>query len=320
MDTAAERSTSPSSHERMVALLTELAPCEGFTLSRLPSVGVLHATRHYPRTPVVYEPCICIVAQGHKVGTLGLKSFVYDANHYLTVTVPLPFECETFGSPDAPLLGLSIKVTPAMVMDLLMQMDGPASSDEAPQVMEATPLDEPLAGAAVRLLECLRDEESARILGPAVVREIVYRVLHGPCGGNLRALAASDGRFSRIARILQRLHTDYARPHDVEVMARDAGMSASSFHTHFKAVTSSSPLQYLKAIRLDKARQLMVNDGLTAAEAATRVGYESASQFSREFRRFFGDTPAATAAQLRAAIASPAGRRRSEATLDPVES
>jgi AraC-like DNA-binding protein len=127
-------------------------------------------------------------------------------------------------------------------------------------------------------------------------------VLVGELGGNLRALAAPHSHFGQISRVLHRIHAEYARTLDMASLAREAGMSVSTFHAHFKAVTSSSPLQYLKTVRLHKALMLMVHEGANASSAALRVGYESASQFSREFKRFFGDGPAAVASQLRKAL------------------
>lgn len=288
---------------RMVSLLSELAQGHGFSASRLPGVKFMRATEHVPSSPITYEPCIVIVAQGRKAGRLGGKTFVYDANNYLVLAVPLPFECETFGTPENPLLGVSISVTPALVAELLVQIEAvPADPGARPQAIEAAPLDDALGNAAVRLLESLRSPDDARILGPQIMREITYRVLTGPLGASLRALAAPHSHFGQISRVLNRLHADYARTFDMETLAREAGMSVSTFHAHFKAVTTSSPLQYLKTIRLHKARMLMVHDGLSAAGAALQVGYESASQFSREFKRHFGDAPAAVAAQLRASL------------------
>jgi AraC-like DNA-binding protein len=286
----------------MVALLTKLAVGEGSIPSRLPAVTLVRLAENLPRTPFVYEPSICIIAQGRKIITLGLRSFVYDANHYLTVALPTPVESEAFANPETPLLGMIIQVQPSLVTELLMQMDSLPTISDAPHIMDATAVDEPMADAAVRLLECLEGDESARILGPGILREIVYHVLRAGSGANLRALAAPDSRFARIGRILNRLHLDYAAPHNMEALAREAGMSVSGFHAHFKAMTSSSPLQYLKAIRLHKARLLMVNEDVSAAVAASLVGYESISQFSREFKRFFGDTPTAVAARLRTTL------------------
>lgn len=287
----------------MVEVLRELTTGEGFTLSRLDSVQFLRLSHYNQRTPMIYDPCIFIMAQGRKIGRFGDRAHVYDANHYLSLTLPVPFECETFGTPEKPALGFAVSVTPALVTELLLQMKRPPSpAAKAPLVMESTPLDDELANAAVRLLECLRSDERARILGPALVREIIYLVLLREPAANLHALAANHAHLSRIVGVINRLHADCARPCDIESLAREAGMSVSGFHGHFKAVTASSPLQYLKAIRLHRARVLMVNAGASAAEAAGQVGYESVSQFSREFRRFFGETPAASAAHLRATI------------------
>ncbi|MDF3058994.1 MAG: AraC family transcriptional regulator [Rariglobus sp.] len=294
---------TPITHSRMASLLSDLAQGRGFSGSRLPGVKFMRATEHVPPTPITYEPSIVIVAQGRKTGRLGERTFVYDANNYLVLTAPLPFECETFGTPENPLLGLSIAVTPALVAELLVQIEStPVDGNARPQAIESTPVDDALSNAAVRLLECLHSADDARILGPQIVREITYRVLTGPLGASLRALAAPQSHFGQITRVLNRIHADYARNFDMETLAREAGMSVSTFHAHFKNVTASSPLQYLKTIRLHKARMLMVHDGLSAAGAALQVGYESASQFSREFKRHFGGAPAGIATQLRASL------------------
>jgi AraC-like DNA-binding protein len=294
---------APATNPRMVAVLTELARGEGFMPSRLPGVRFMRSTRYVPRSPIAYEPGIFIVAQGRKSGHLGDQTFIYDANNYLVLAVPLPFECETFGSVEQPVLGISISVSPALVSELLMQMDQPASaSGRSPQAIESAALDTNLSDAAVRLLEALRATDSARILGPQLVREITYRVLLGSLGGNLRALASPHSHFGQIGRVLSRIHTEFAQAMDMETLARDAGMSLSTFHAHFKAATSSSPLQYLKAIRLHKARMLMVHDGVNAGTAAHQVGYESVSQFSREFKRLFGASPTEAVGALRASL------------------
>lgn len=292
-----------AANARMIELLLELSSGEGFSLSRLPAVQLLRLSGYNESTPMIYEPCIFIMAQGRKVGRFGDREHIYDPNHYLTLTLPVPFECETFGSPGKPALGFAVNVTPSMVTELLLEMARPQpASARAPLVMESTPLDEDLASASVRLLECLRSEERARILGPALVREVIYLVLHREPAANLHALAATHAQSARIMTVINRLHVEYARPFDVEALAREAGMSVSGFHAHFKAMTTSSPVQYIKAIRIHRARVLMVNAGSSVAEAAGQVGYESVSQFSREFRRFFNETPAASAARLRAAI------------------
>ncbi len=148
----------------------------------------------------------------------------------------------------------------------------------------------------------MEDPLDSRILGRQTVREIVYRVLRGEQGGALRALASRDDHFARVARVLRYVHAEYARPLNVEELARKAGMSVANFDNYFKLVTAGSPLQYLKRIRLDQARRLIAHDGYNASTAARAVGYESASQFSREFKRLFGVTPVEEAEQTRARL------------------
>lgn len=285
---------------RLARLLGELARNEGLSPSLLPEVRFMKSLRSNPRGPVVYEPSIVIVGQGRKVGYLGHEVYTYDANNYLVLSVPLPFECECQAGPDEPFLAFSVHVDSVLLADLLLEMDEPAPPGGGlPRGMYSTPLTTELLDASLRLLEALRSPVESRILGPQVIREIVFRVLQGEQGGALRALAARHGSFSQIAKALKRMHADYPAALDIETLARDAGMSVSSFHHSFKAVTTTSPLQYLKNLRLHKARMLMTQDGLNASMAASRVGYASPSQFSREFKRFFGSSPVEEAQKLR---------------------
>lgn len=260
----------------------------------------MRSSLYVPPSPIAYDPSIVIIAQGRKRGRLGDRRFEYNGRHYLVLTLPLPFECETFGSPEEPLLGLSISVTPALIADLVLQMDELGRvPDRRSCAIDVAPIDERLSEAALRLLATLRSPVDARILGPQLVREIAYLVLGGPLGANLRELAAPNSHFGQISRIIQRLHDDCARPVEVATLAREAGMAVSTFHTRFKSLTATAPLQYLKNVRLHRARLLMLEEGLSASQAAFRVGYESASQFSREFKRLFGSPPAAAVARLR---------------------
>jgi len=292
--------------ERLVELLDSLATVEGPSPSILEGVQLIRSNRYTPPIPIIYDPCIVIVGQGRKIGYLGDQVYTYDPYNYLVLSVPLPFVCETKASPEEPLLAVSMRVDPATLGELLMEMDDErVVSGQVPRGMYSTPLTAELIEATVRLLECLRSPADSRILGPQAIREIIYRVLCGEQGGALRAVAARHSRFSQIARVLRRIHTEYQHELNIDALAREAGMSVSSFHHNFKAVTSASPLQYLKSIRLHKARMLMVQDGLNASTAAGRVGYESASQFSREYKRHFGSTPADEAAKMRSLVKVP---------------
>src|SRR5579883_47461 len=279
-----------SNRRRMVDLLNELAAAEGLHPTILDGVKLGRANRRYPRTPVLYEPSIYIVANGRKKGFIGGRSFIYDRNNYLVLSVPLPFECETEVEDGDPMLGVSIRVDLSVISELAIKMEM-RNREETHDCIRATPLSLTLSNATVRLLESLRSPMDASILGPGIVREIAYHVLAGPQGGALAAVLGRNGPAAQIHAAMHRMHTQYAEPLNVARIAEEIGMSVSAFHRHFKAVTASSPLQYLKSVRLHKARLLMLHDGLGASIAAGRVGYESPSQFSREFKRLFGNGP-----------------------------
>jgi AraC-like DNA-binding protein len=289
--------------KQIAALLARLAPNEGFTLSALDDVKLMRANGPVARTPVLYEPCICIVVQGRKRGYLGDTVFRFDASHYLVLSVPLPFLTETDATFEEPLLGLSIRIDRTTLADLLVALESGSVVNDAPATIMTTPLDARLSASVLRLLEALAAPLEARVLGPALVREICYHVLIGEQGGAMRAALTSQGHFGKIARALRRIHADFAGDLDVGTLALDAGMSVPAFHAHFKAVTQSSPIQYLKSTRLHQARLLMVRSGVTAAAASFTVGYESPSQFSREFKRLFGRSPGDEAAFMKQTLA-----------------
>jgi AraC-like DNA-binding protein len=290
---AASNSDNKKNRRRMVELLTELAPREGFHATILDGVKVRRSDRNEPRTPVMYEPSVYFVASGRKRGYVGDRCIVYDANNYLVLSIPLPFECEAETGDGEPLLGISVRMDIGVISELAATMDlcVPQHFADGVACVHATPLDVALGDAVVRLLECLRSPVEASILGPAIKREITYRVLCGPRREMLFAMLGRNGGQTRVHAVLQRLQARYFEPLNVGRLAAEAGMSVSAFHHHFKAVTSTSPVQYLKTVRLHKARMLILHDGIGAAVAADRVGYESASQFSREFKRLFGYSP-----------------------------
>lgn len=279
---------------------------EGAFESRLQGVLFFKETKHIRRRPMVYDPGICIVAQGHKVGFLGGQKFRYDASHYLVTSVTMPFECESFGSPEEPLRGLYIDIDMAQLHDLIGRLDLQAdigsvgdkglSRGIGPAIMDAD-----MADATTRLVKCLQSEAEAEILGPGLVREVLYRALCGTQAPVLYSLAMHSGAFSQVARVLKVMQNGYAEKLDVERLADTARMSASAFHRAFKEITSDSPMQYLKKVRLTKARDMMVQENMKAYIAADAVGYESPSQFSREFKRYFGQSPAEMMRELRAA-------------------
>ena len=278
-------------NRRLAELLAPLIEADGFSPTPIPEVEYMRAVVSTPRHPIVYTPRIVVIAQGHKRVWLGEKEYVYDPEHLLVLSVPMPFECQTTASQEEPLLGLAIGVDPILVGELLLEM-GDTTRGEPTSYVSSTNLNEEVMDAAVRLAEALGSPGDSRILAPQIVREIVYRVLTGEEGDVLRLLVSSQSRHGQIARVLRRIHTDYADDLDVTSLAREATMGVSTFHHAFREATSTSPLQYLKSIRLHRARALLVTEGVNAQEAARRVGYVSASQFSREYRRLFGASPA----------------------------
>ncbi|MCU1262197.1 MAG: transcriptional regulator, AraC family [Bryobacterales bacterium] len=301
-----------TNQRRIKALLIELTTGEGLRPTSVDGVKLARADRNVPRTPVLYEPSIYIVASGRKKGYIGDRRVVYDDNNYLVLSVPLPFECETEVGEGEPLLGVSVRMEMSLISELATKMDvRRQEAADADGCIRATRLDARMSDAIVRLLECLRSPVDAAVLGPGIVREITYHGLCGPQGSALFAMLARNGPLAQIHAVLHRMHTRYTEPLNVTRMAEEIGMSVSAFHHNFKAVTANSPLQYLKSVRLHKARLLIMHHGLGAALAADRVGYESASQFSREFKRFFGNRPMEESKRIRESIGitSPTGAR-----------
>ncbi|MCA8276557.1 AraC family transcriptional regulator [Burkholderia sp. AU30280] len=294
--------------KRLAALLRALAPDEGYNLTALPSVRILRSNRALSRTPVLYDPGIVIVCQGRKRGYFGGECYLYDEHHYLAVSVPVPFSMETDATPERPLLALYLHLDFTMAAELAAQIDraGTAEPVQTPRSMMSTPMDATMHASVLRFVDAMHRPLDAAVLGPALLRELYFRVLTGAQGSAMRSALAMRGQFGRIGRSLRVIHADYAQPLDVPQLASEAGMSVPSFHSHFKAITQVSPMQYLKSTRLHQARLLMVREDLTAEAAGYAVGYGSPSQFSREFKRLFGLTPAKETQRMRASFAIPA--------------
>lgn len=241
---------------------------------------------------MLYPACVIFVGQGEKRGFLGHETIVYDPEHYLVVLSPLPMACETIASPASPVLTFAVDIDLAVLRELLADLE-PDSYLEDAKVARGVfraELGSELEASALRFMSYLRDDRSTRALARQTLREILFHVLEGPHGGALRSLAHSQGPTSQLTRVMRYIADHYAERLPVEELAKRAHMSVPTFHQHFKAMTSMSPLQYVKGIRLTRAKQ-MIQGGSSAKDAAHDVGYQSESQFSREFRRFFGVRP-----------------------------
>ncbi|MGR4042480.1 AraC family transcriptional regulator [Pseudomonas sp. JDS08PS003] len=278
----------------LVSLIQPLASREGFVATALPGVQILRASRDVTRGPQIYEPSLMVIVQGSKLAYLGTRTLEYGAGHYLIQALSVPFECETFALPNAPLLGVSIAIDRAVLGELVLAMgitEGRAASAQTLESMTSAVLDDHMRGCVERLLRCLQDPLECKIMGASRVRELLFAALRGPQADALRALVEQQGQFARVAASLNHLHEHYTEPLNVETLARCANMSTSTFHEHFKRSTLLSPVQYLKRLRLLKAQQLLLGEGLGVAQVAHRVGYQSTSQFSREYKRYFERNP-----------------------------
>lgn len=278
----------------LCALIKSLASRPGFVPTHLPQVEVLTWDHYVASSPQIYEPSLMILAQGSKLARLGPRTLEYGAGRYLVQALSVPFMCETFATADAPLLGVAVAIDRGVLGELVKEMDlppDPAVQAQTPQSMTSAALDAPMRASVERLLGCLQDPLDAKVLGPARVREVLYTALRGPQAGVLRALVEQQGHFARIAAALAHLRQHYAEPLAVDELANRANMSVSTFHEHFKRCTDLAPIQYLKRLRLLKAQQMLIGEGLGVAQAAHRVGYQSTSQFSREYKREFARSP-----------------------------
>jgi AraC-like DNA-binding protein len=285
--------------QELAARVARLAPFDGSHQSALPWLAMNRGSVPTMCMPMVYQPCLAIVVQGRKRAILNDEVFHYDALNYLVVGVTLPGLGQVLeASPEHPYLSLRLNLDLEEIARLVLQLGdrGPSSSSRGLFVAR---LDEPLLDAVLRLVKLLETPEDIDVLAPVVQREIYYRMLRGDLGSRLVDLAQGEGGNHRIVRAIEWLKRHFAAPLRIETLAEAVHMSPSALHRRFKAVTAMSPLQYQKHLRLHEARRLMFADGIECATAGHRVGYESASQFSREYRRLFGAPPRVEISRLR---------------------
>lgn len=270
--------------------IAALAHKVGCNRTRHPGVVVYRLITSEPATPTLYPSSLILLGSGEKQATFGETTLAYNASHYLVVTPPMPMLCRTIASPEHPVLSLQIEIDPALLRELVFDEDARPAREgaHAPDSVFRAPISADLEGAAARLLDCLTDERRTKVLARQTIRELLFLVLEGPYGDSLRALA--EGPVSQLAPVLRHLNARFVERMRVGELAQMAHMSIPTFHHHFKATTGTSPLQYLKELRLIRARQLLQAGGAVKT-VAHDVGYDSASQFSREFRRFFGAPP-----------------------------
>ena len=289
-----------------LALLANLigayAPHDGSFPQRVPGLHVSRMTRINPAcVHGLRLPCLSIIAQGAKTVTVAQEVYEYDPSQMLVYSVALPVAAQvTRASAAEPYLALRLDLEPQKIAELVLKV----FPHGVPPVAERnavyiTPLQPAVVNAAIRLMQTLAHPSDAELIGPLVVDEILIRLLRSPIGVRVAQMGFAESSVHRIAKAISWLRANFSQPMKVEELAEQVHMSVSSFHEHFKSVTSMSPLHYQKVLRLQEARRLMLAAVMDASAASQQVGYLSASQFSREYSRFFGAAPTKDIAKLR---------------------
>lgn len=290
----------------LATLIARHRPDDGMRRTEVPGMWLIRSARPTEPLHVVHAPAVCIIAQGEKLVSLAGADYRYDPAKVLVVSVDLPVTgCVTRASPGEPYLCLRVDLDPQLLAALELDLPArpPARTRAAPVrglfLSETTPA---LADLGVRLVRLLDTPQDIAVLAPLLLKELHYRLLTGEHADVVRHIACREGRMAQVTRAICWIKEHYQRPLSVERLASDVGMSPSTLHEHFKAVTSLSPLQYQKQLRLQEARRLMLTGLKDAAGAGHAVGYESSSQFSREYARFFGMPPGRDSMRLREAM------------------
>jgi AraC-like DNA-binding protein len=287
--------------EALAASIARLTGKSEQVATAIPRLTLFQRKKATEPISALYEPCICVVVQGAKRVFLGDESYVYDANHYLITSVDIPTVVQVYkAKQEKPCLGLVLKLDRRELSQLMVDSNLPSPrAQQSNRGMALGELTLPLLAAFHRLVELLSVPQDIPILAPVIEREILYRLLVGDQGVRLRQIASTGSQSHQVAQAIDWLKGNFAQPLRIDDLARKVNMSTSTFHHHFRSLTAMSPLQYQKWLRLNEARRLMFIEHLDAATAAFRVGYESPSQFSREYSRLFGNSPVRDISNLR---------------------
>jgi len=290
-----------ANREELVERIARAIPEDG-VIEPLQGVHLARVCTALEKVHSVMEPSLCVIAQGSKVVFVGNTHYQYDPFNYLLSTIEIPRASQVLeASSERPYLSFRLVLDPNLVGSVLVEAGQVIAARADVSAIDVSPLDAKLLDAVVRLIRLLDSPPEASIMLPLITREIIYRLLMGDQGNRLRHLVISGGYTPYIARAVERLRQDFDQPLRIEQIASELGMSVSSFHHHFKAVTAMSPLQFQKQLRLQEARRLMLGEDLDAASAAFRVGYQDASHFNREYKSVFGIPPMRDVQRLREA-------------------
>lgn len=285
----------------LVELAGRLAPRHGYNPTRLAHVRLLRTEAVLHDVPVLYRPGAVFVLQGRKQGLLEGEVYLYDEEHYLAVSVPVPFRMQSIASAERPLLAVYVEFDMRLAAEIASEVGVRRAEPEDGRVrgLASSRMEPAIEDVVLRLLRALGDPVELAVLGAGILRELHYRVLVGPQGGAMIAALQQRGTSGRIVQSLARLRETYDSALSVAALASEAGMSVPSYHVHFKALTGSTPMQYVKAVRLHEARLMIARQDRTIAEVAACVGYASPAQFSRDFKRHFRRTASEEAKWVR---------------------
>ncbi|MBP8005610.1 MAG: AraC family transcriptional regulator [Acinetobacter sp.] len=277
--------------QTLTALFLKIVQKEGFFTTAIDGITLMRVDHNTPPLAVLQEPTLVFVLQGKKRGYIGTETYTFQQGECLIVSVSMPFDCDTIASPESPMIAVSMKLEADTVNELLaktyFENDGFKPLTTGMSVIQC---DQTIANVLIRLLNTLTSAQDILILGDQIKRELLYRVIQHSGADALKGLVA-QGNLRPIYKICEYIQHHFTEKLTVEMLAEQANMSISAFHKAFKQVTLHSPLQYLKVVRLHKAKQLLQNENQSVAQAAYAVGYQSSSQFSREFKKQFGFPP-----------------------------
>lgn len=288
----------------LAQLIQRFTPGEGSFQTAIEPLFMVRYESPSQSLPALAQPALCIFAHGSKEVRLGDEIYTYDPLNYLVLSVAMPLSGRTLNAtPEQPNLALRLDIDPAEINALIAEA-GPMSVPTRPsgRGLYIERIDTQLLDAVLRLSRLLDSPKDIAMLAPLIKREILYRLLRSQQGHRLYEIAITNCQTHRVTQAIKWLNEHFAEPLRIEELAREVNLSVSTLHHRFKAVTAMSPLQYQKQLRLQEARRLMLNDGLDASAAGYKVGYESPSQFSREYSRLFGAPPLRDMARLRVMV------------------
>ena len=295
--------------KNLLAIALDYCRAEGPNPTPLEDLKIVRREHTGEATPGMYRPEVCFVLQGEKNVWVGRRVYRYNPAHYLVSCLNVPAIAQvTAASPEKPFVCLMLALQPSIVYEILQEMPSAGlQSGASPGAVHVEKVTPELADAFARLLRTVSNGSELKLIAPSIVREIHFRLMCSRFGTEVRQLGVVGSRTQRIGKVVEHLRKEYAAPLRITDLARMANMSPSSFHEHFRQVTNLSPLQYQKQIRLQEARRILSVETADAASVAYRVGYESPSQFSREYRRFFGQPPMRDMERVREAEGELAG-------------